>query len=195
MNGLKDYVAKLSSLTDPFEKAKLLSQAKKNGISLSKIAKELKVNLSYLSHILRLLKLPDMLVDGYYAESISLSHLFIISRLKNYEEMIKVYEKVLKENLSVQQTEEEVRYILHKVKDVDERYFSKESIEEIKNSFKKFLPEGVKIKIIQTRVKVKIIIEGKGNLRATGKVLKAVVNLLKRAKDKNKKKARMKAGE
>ena len=57
-----------------------------------------------------------MIVDGYYSKLISISHLFMISRLKTKEDMMKIYEKVLSQNLTVLQTEAEVRDILYQIK-------------------------------------------------------------------------------
>ncbi len=184
MDFLQELVAKFNSLKDPFEKSRLVWKAQERGISSKDIAKALKVNPSYLSHLKRLSKLPEMLIDGFYAGSISLSHLFVISRLREDAEMIRLYEKVLKNNLSVQETEVEVRRMLHKVQDSEGKYFPKAKMERIKKLFQELLPAGVDVKIIQTRVKVKVVLEGKGNLRATGKVLEKLFNLLDSIKSK-----------
>ena len=180
MNELQSFVSKLKSTKDPFLKSKLLNEASKKGIDFKALSQKLGVNLSYLSHFKRLIRLPDMVVDGYYAGSISLSHLFVLSRLKNTEDIIELYEKILSENLTVKQAESCVREYLYAVKDGG-KYYKKERIKEIIKLFKKRLSDKLSIKIVQTRVKVKIILEAKGNLEATGNFLE---NLLKFLQEK-----------
>jgi len=185
MNLLPEFIAQFNSTKDPFEKSYLLLEAQKKGIKAKDIAKALGVNVSYLSHLRRLKKLPEMIVDGYYAGSISLSHLFVISRLGKKEQMISLYEKVLKDNLTVQETEAQVRNLLYKVEDVEGKYFPEEKLKKIIEILKSVLPRGVEVKIIQTRVKVKIVLQGKGNLKATNKFLEKFLKLLEDIKVKN----------
>src|SRR3990167_1335433 len=102
---------------------------------------------SYVCHILRLNKLDDMIVDGYYSKLISISHLFIISRLRNAEEIRLAYEKVISENLTVIQTEELVREILYEMKSTGE-HIPQEEIEKAKKAIVDIFA-GVKLKLIQ----------------------------------------------
>ena len=46
-------------------------------IRIKDISKKIGIKESYICHILRLNKLTDMIVDGYYSKLISISHLFI----------------------------------------------------------------------------------------------------------------------
>lgn len=117
---------------------------------------------SYVCHILRLNKLDDMIVDGYYSKLISISHLFIISRLRTHEEIRLAYEKVISENLTVIQTEELVREILYEMKSTGE-HVPQEEIEKVKKEITDIYP-GATLKLIQTRVKSKLIFEIKGSL-------------------------------
>ena len=120
---------------DPFSKAKLLYSLKKDKqIPLSVISAEIKIKPSYISHILRLLKLPPLIVDGFYSKLVTISHLFILSRLHDEKQMIALYEKILTENLTAFQTEQEVREILYDVKNEGGRLEKKE-VEEKNNEF------------------------------------------------------------
>lgn len=115
-----------------------------------------------------------MIVDGYYAEDISLSHLFVISRLKDPKKIIDVYEKVLGKNLTVLATEEIVREILYGIKTEGEALTREE-----KESYRQQLGKEIKLKIIQTRIKSKLEIEVKGSLAKTTKILRTILTNLK----------------
>ncbi len=177
---LNEIKKNFDQLEDPFEKAAFLKKILKlEEISFEKLAKVLQISPSYIAHYLRLLKLPEIVIDGYYADSISISHLFVISRLKNQKDMIDLYEQVLAYNLSVQDTEERVREILYGIQSQGyKRYISPKRAEQIKDKIKKIFGEQVEIKIIQTRIRTKIILQLKGNLLESNKFLKEFEKLL-----------------
>ena len=103
--------------TDVMQKVRLLTHLTKTlDVKIIDIARKINVKSSYICHLLRLKRLPEAIVDGYYSNSISLSHLFIISRIKDKTKMIDVYEKVLADSLTVKATEELVRDILYGIK-------------------------------------------------------------------------------
>ena len=161
---------------DIIRKVKLLTELTKSGqIKIKDIADKLGVKSSYICHLLRINRLPDAIIDGYYSQSISLSHLFIISRIKDPVKIIEIYEKVLSESLTVQGTEEVVREALYSVKTEgeylkpDEKDKFVQRITGLKKNFN--------LTIIQTRIKSKIIFEIKGNLDKTSKEVR---DLLKR---------------
>ncbi len=168
-------IEQIKNESDPFVKAKLLRKAINDfGFKEKQIAQSLGIKPSYLCHFLRLNKLPALLIDGFYNQNITLSHLLVISRLKTNEQMISVYEKVLSQSLTVNQTEELVRETLYQIKSEGDR-ISKEE----KESYLKNLPQDIKLKIIQTRIKGKIIIEVKGSLKKTTFWLKKILDKLK----------------
>jgi len=87
---------------DIFTKAKLIKfLRKKKDIPLKDIARKLQLTSSYVCHILRLNNLPEIIVDGYYSKQITISHLFILSRVKDKNKLISIYEKVLTDSLTV----------------------------------------------------------------------------------------------
>lgn len=152
------------SQKDPFEKARLINQLKKeNGLSLIEISRSIDIKPSYICHILRLLKCPDLIVDGYYSHVVSISHLFIISRLKDEQSMILAYEKVLNDNLTVIQTEELIRLMLFQIKSEGE-YLSEDKKNQLSEPLKK---RKIEAKILQTRTKGKITLEIQGSLSHT----------------------------
>ncbi len=131
---------------------------------------------SYVCHILRLNKLDDMIVDGYYSKLISISHLFIISRLRTTEEIRLAYEKVISDNLTVLQTEELVREILYEMKSTGE-HLPQEEIEKAKKGISDIFT-GAKLKLIQTRVKSKLILEIKGGLTDSTPIIRSIIKKL-----------------
>lgn len=161
---------------DYFQKAKLLLFLKRDkGVRVSEIGKKIGLKPSYISHILRLNHLPELVKDGYYSKLISVSHLFIISRLKTHKQIIEVYEKILSDDLTTQKTESMVREILYQLKDRGE-YLGKEERDEFSKNYNG--TDTIHTQIIQSRLKGKLIIEIKGNLEKTSEELRKIMNLL-----------------
>ena len=90
--------------------------------------------------------------------------------------MIELYEKILGENYSVKQTEEAVRDYLYQVKSVG-KYINKENIEKQTKKIKEKFPE-LNIQIIQTRIRGRVILEIKGDLEKSSKILKLILEKL-----------------
>ncbi len=175
--GITTILAQIKSSQDYFQKAKLILFLKREkGLKVSDIARQLDLKPSYTSHLLRLNRLPDLIKDGYYSHLVSISHLFIISRLKSDKQISEAYEKVLADDLNTQQTESMVREILYQLKDRGE-YLTNQEREELAKNFNG--ASGIKTKIIQSRLKAKLTIEIKGNLEKTTAELKRIMKLLR----------------
>jgi len=145
-------------------------------IRIKDVSKLIGMKESYICHILRLNKLSDMIVDGYYSKMISISHLFIISRLHSEADIAKAYEKILSDNLTVGQTEEWVREVLYQTKTVGE-HLPKDEITKMSDSVAALF-DGAKLKIIQTRVKSRAVVEIKGSLAQTTPALRKILEKL-----------------
>ena len=171
-------ITQIQNETDYFSKAKLLKYIiYDKQLRIIDLSKRLNIKPSYICHLLRLNKIDPMIIDGYYAKLISISHLFVISRLKTKEAMMVVYEKILSKNLTVLQAEEEVREILYQVKttglSIDKKEKSKiASLLVDKN-------QNVKVYLLQTRVRAKILIEIKGDLAETTQYLRSFISRIK----------------
>ncbi|MFZ2206424.1 MAG: hypothetical protein WA061_07240 [Microgenomates group bacterium] len=156
-----DYIEQIKNTTDYFAKAKLITfLVRKKNIKVKDLANALSLKPSYLCHIMRLSKLSEIIMDGYYSELISMSHLFVISLLHEEGDIMEIYESVLRDSLTVLQTEELVRAKLHGVSSEGE-YIQEETLKKVRSSLK----EGynAEVKIVQTRIKTKVIIEWKGS--------------------------------
>lgn len=171
-NSLDKYILDIKGETDIFTKAKLISHLNKGKqVRIIEIARKLGIKPSYVCHILRLTRLPEIIIDGYYSKLISLSHLFVISRLKDEKKLLPVYEQILSKNLTVQETEEIVREILYQIKTKGTR-LTKEEIAQFINRLK---GQNINAKVIQTRIKGKIIFEVKGSLEQTTVFIRKII--------------------
>ena len=167
-------IDQLKSELDPFIKAQLMqSLIKKHNFRVNVLAKALAIKPSYLCHYLRLNRIPEIVVDGFYTKSISLSHLFVISRLKDKEKIIQIYEMILSKNLTVLQTEELTREMLYGIKSEGNMLTGEEKAKYL-NSFDKEL----EVKINQSRIKSKLTVEVKGSLAKTTRILRTLLNRL-----------------
>jgi ParB family chromosome partitioning protein len=131
---------------------------------------------SYVCHILRLNKLDEMIVDGYYSKLISISHLFIISRLRTLDEIRLAYERVISENLTVLQTEELVRETLYEIKSEGEHVPKEETEKARKAVLGTFA--GTDLKLIQTRIKSRLIFEIRAGLVVSTPIIRNIIKKL-----------------
>ncbi len=177
MDDIQHAYERIKNSKDIFEKARLLKFLKEYDIRLMDISKELGMKPSYVSHFLRLNKLPEIIIDGYYARLVTASHLFIIARLKDIKTMVKVYEKVLGENLTSLQTESVIREELYQTKTEGDR-LSKDDVERFERLLHRLLGE-VSVDLIQTRIHSKLIITAKGSLAKTSSTIAKLYHLLK----------------
>ena len=162
---------------DIFQKSRLIEYIiKEKNLRIIDLANKIGYKPSYICHLLRLKKIPEAVIDGYYSKSISSSHIYILSRLKNKKQMIELYEKILSQNFTVKQTENEVRNYLYQIKSVG-KYINREDVEKLSKKIKEKYPE-INVLIVQTRIKGKIIFEIKGSLEKSSKIIKQVLEKL-----------------
>jgi len=162
---------------DIFQKYRLIEYLmKEKKLRIIDLANKIGYKPSYICHLLRLKKIPDVLVDGYYSKTISSSHIYVLSRLNDVKQMINLYEKILGDNYTVKQTETAVREYLYQVKSVG-KYISKEISEKFIKKIKEKYPE-LNIQIVQTRIKGRILMEIKGDLETSSKTIKHLLEKL-----------------
>lgn len=157
---------------DPIVQAELIDKAVNAGIKVVQIAHELDMSSSYVSHLRRLKKLPTLIINGYYDKTISLSHLFILSRLSSPDEMTLVYEEILTQNLSASQSERRV-FELTSGKKIAGKKFPKEWFTQLEKTITSIAPS-IEVSTIQTRRKGEIVISFKGSLEQTSAVFEKI---------------------
>lgn len=164
--------------SDPIVQAELIDKAVNAGIRVVQIANELDMSSSYVSHLRRLKKLPLLIINGYYDKTISLSHLFILSRLTTQEEMAQVYEEILTQNLSASQTERRV-FELTSGKRILGKKLSPEWFVQLEKKIESIAPS-ITVETIQTRRKGEIVISFTGSLEQTSIVFEKIKNHLEK---------------
>lgn len=163
---LDEYIQRIQLEEDIFSKARLLEfLVYKKGFKIKLIAQYLELSSSYVCNLLRLLKLPELIRDGYYSKMVSMTHLCVLARLQSEKDMIAVYEETLSKNLSTYQLEERVRLNLHNI-DTKGEQADKAVTDTIVSKLQETFSD-VQVKVVQTRIKAKIILELKGNLEQT----------------------------
>jgi len=162
---------------DIFQKSRLLEYLiREKNLRVIDLANKIGYKSSYICHLLRLKKIPEAVVDGYYSKSISSSHIFILSRLNEKKQMIDLYEKILGDNLTVKQTESAVRNYLYQIKSIG-KYINKETQKKLTEKIREKYPE-LNVQIIQTRIRGRVVLEIKGDLETTSKTIKHVMEKL-----------------
>ncbi len=176
-NEIEKIIRQINQEEDVFNRAKLINYLiQEKQLRIVELGKKLKIKPSYICHLLRLNRLPPVIIDGYYSKLISVSHLFVISRIKDKKKLLQVYEKILAENLTVAATEEVVRQILHNVKSEGDSLSYEERLKLIEKLKSKW--QNLDLKIVQTRIKGKLIFEVKGSLKETSLTIKKILEKL-----------------
>lgn len=177
---IRDYIEQIKSETDYFGKAKLVNfLIHQKHIKVKDLAAALGLKPSYLCHIMRLNKLSEIIMDGYYSKLITMSHLFVLSLLKSQEDIMNIYEIVLREGLTVLHTEELVREKLHGITPGGE-YIDKLKIQNAKLKLKE--DYGAETKVVQTRIKTKLLIEWNGSREARKKGVESFFRVIENRK-------------
>jgi len=149
-------------------------------VPLKKIAEILKKHPSYVSHMIRLLRIPQLAADGYYSGQISTTHLMILSRLQTETQMKEAYEEILKKDLTAPQTEMLIRQLKFDVAS-DDHLISPKELAKISNTLQE--KHEARVRIYQSRVRGKIIIEKRGKTQDTAQFIKKLVTLLEQEVD------------
>lgn len=161
--------------TDALNKGRLLNHLHKNRqIPIKNLAKKLEMTSAYICHLIRLNSLPVIVIDGYYGGLISISHLFVISRIKDRNKITEIYEAVLRDNLTVARTEELVREALYGLK-TEGTYIPQTEKEGLVQKIRNDM-DNILIKVIQTRIKSKLVVEIKGSLSRTTPILRRLLD-------------------
>jgi len=161
---------------DILRKARLIHQLRiDKEISLQKIAEFLDKHPSYVSHMVRLLRIPQLAVDGYYSGQISATHLMILSRLQTEAQMIEAYEEVLKNNFTVPQTETLIRQLKFDV-ETDDHLISPNELNQKAQKLQD--KHEARVKIYQSRVRGKLVIEKRGKTKDTTEFINKLCGLL-----------------
>jgi len=170
-----DRLNTIKSHKDPLSQAQMLVELKASTPVANKdIAEVLGMKPSNVSHLLRVTKLPEIVLDGYVSKQISFTHLILISRLKKHDDIVNLYEEILQNGYTALQTERRIREILYLVDNFG-NYVNKDKLKIYEERIERSLGTGAKATIIQTRIKTKVVIEMSGNLAKTTEFIDSFV--------------------
>lgn len=172
--------------TDPMTQAQLVTELMRDiKIKNVDLARELGIKPSYLSHLIRVMRLPDMVTDGYWSKQLSFTHLILISRLKKPEDIVSLYDEILRDSLNVSAVERRVREILYLI-DSRGMYIPHDRLRTLQTRIESSLGQDAKVTIIQTRIKSKILIEVAGNLIKTSSFIEQFASKYRQSRKKDK---------
>lgn len=168
---IDEIIQRIKKEEDVFSKARLTRYLlKERSLKVKDLAEKLGIKPSYVCHINRLNRLPDIIIDAYYSKLVTVSHLFLLSRIEDFKKMVEIYEEILTRGLSIKETEDSIREHLYGIKNKG-KYLKEEQRIKLEEAIDRKYP-GVKSKIIQTRVYGKLNITIKGGLDQSTKVIR-----------------------
>ncbi|MBF8250056.1 MAG: ParB protein [Candidatus Levybacteria bacterium] len=151
------------------------------GLGTNEVARKVGKSAPTVSNTVRLLSLPDAIKDALVAGVISEGHVRPLISLGDPALMLDLFRKILRENSTVRQTEEEARKAKGEIqkkepRTVEDRLWIPELDAMAKKIAKKYNLD--KVTIFQSSKKAKILIEIRGDVEVTGPKIKEINKLL-----------------
>jgi ParB family transcriptional regulator, chromosome partitioning protein len=151
------------------------------GLGTNEVARKVGKSAPTVSNTIRLLSLPDAIKDALVAGVISEGHVRPLISLGDPNLMLELFRKILRENSTVRQTEEEARKAKGEIQKKEPRTaVDRLWVPELDEMAKKIakMHNLDKVSIFQTSKKAKILIEIKGDVEVTGPKIKAINKIL-----------------
>ncbi|MGB9668516.1 MAG: ParB/RepB/Spo0J family partition protein [Thermosulfidibacteraceae bacterium] len=123
------------------------------GFSQEEIAELVGKSRSHISNVMRIINLPGEVKEGLKKGLISLGHAKALLSLKDEDEILKVYARIIEESMNVRDTEKLVRDLLRE-------YRKKKNVQSRKSITLKGKYEGLKLTFISGKRKARVIVEG-----------------------------------
>lgn len=148
----------------------------------TEIAIRVSKSVPYISNTLRLLLLPDAIKDGLVSGLISEGHARALLQLGDIKLMIDGYKTVLKDSLSVRQTEEMVR----RTQNMGQEKATVSKVQKILNPKLEALESELskiihgRVRIVQSQVQAKLQINFRGDLNLTTRKIEQISEMLKK---------------
>jgi ParB family chromosome partitioning protein len=151
------------------------------GISVTEVAKRVGKSLPYISNTIRLLTLPDAIKDALAAGVITEGHVRPLISIGDQKLMLQAFKRILVEGISVRGAEEVARQLKSEVqKKEPHKKRDKIYLPELEEMSKKVMEARgyTGVRIDQSRVKAKILIEIKGDETETKEKLEELLQRL-----------------
>ena len=151
------------------------------GLGTNEVARKVGKSAPTVSNTIRLLSLPDAIKDALVAGVITEGHVRPLISLGDTNLMLDLFRRILRENSTVRQTEEEARKAKGAIqkkepRTVEDRLWIPELDEMAQKIAKKHNLD--KVTIFQSSKKARILIEIRGDVEVTGPKIKAINKLL-----------------
>jgi len=151
------------------------------GLGTNEIARKVGKSAPTVSNTMRLLSLPDAIKDALVAGVITEGHVRPLISLGDTNLMLDLFRRILRENSTVRQTEDEARKAKGEIqkkepRTVVDRLWIPELDEMAKRLEKKYNLD--KVTIFQSSKKARILIEIRGDVEITGPKIKAINKIL-----------------
>ena len=151
------------------------------GLGTNEVARKVGKSAPTVSNTIRLLSLPDAIKDALVAGVISEGHVRPLISLGDPDLMLDLFKRILRENSTVRETEEEARRAKGELqkkepRTVEDRLWVPELDEMAKKIAK--IHNLDKVTIFQSSKKARILIEIKGDVEVTGPKIKAINKIL-----------------
>lgn len=151
------------------------------GLGTNEVARKVGKSAPTVSNTIRLLSLPDAIKDALVAGVITEGHVRPLISLGDPALMLDLFRRILRENSTVRQTEEEARKAKGEIqkkepRTVEDRLWIPELDEMARKITKKYNLD--KVTIFQSSKKARILIEIRGDVEVTGPKIKAINKIL-----------------
>ena len=151
------------------------------GLGTNEIARKVGKSAPTVSNTMRLLSLPDAIKDALVAGVITEGHVRPLISLGDTNLMLDLFRRILRENSTVRQTEDEARKAKGEIqkkepRTVEDRLWIPELDLMAKKLEKKYNLD--KVTIFQSSKKARILIEIRGDVEVTGPKIKAINKIL-----------------
>ncbi|MDP2637843.1 MAG: ParB/RepB/Spo0J family partition protein [Candidatus Levybacteria bacterium] len=151
------------------------------GLGTNEVARKVGKSAPTVSNTIRLLSLPDAIKDALVAGVITEGHVRPLISLGDPNLMLELFRRILRENSTVRQTEEEARKVKGEIEKKEPRAaVDRLWVPELDEMAKKIakMHSLDKVSIFQSSKKARILIEVNGDVEVTGPKIKAINKIL-----------------
>lgn len=176
-NALQELIQKIKQEKDAVAKARIIHDVVATGsVTKAEMARQLGVTPAYISSILRLTKLSDLVIDGYYAGLITMSHLFVIGRLEGHGDQNELYEEIVKHQWPTTEADEFIRKKKYGIESYP-HVVDAEDVRQLRKFFASIDPS-FKVQVHQSRIRFFIKAELSGDRMRSYNAVKKLLKKL-----------------
>lgn len=151
------------------------------GLATNEIAKRVGKSSPTISNTIRLLSLPDAIKDALVARVITEGHVRPLISLDDAQLMLELFKKILRDNLTVRETEDQARKVKGEIQKkepraIHDRLWIPELDEMAKSLEEKYNLD--KVTIYQSRSLARMVIVARGEAEATSLKVKELYKIL-----------------